>query len=392
MRWEPLFVGAAAAPYRSFIEEEVDAVASPDRQLPRNPMLWTGCAGEALALHHLGRFLDRDVSGPVSTLIDQAVAQLDDGVVGDGLFMGMVGIGLVLARLEDDLPFDCTDVLSVIDDHVAVRLEDASDANYELYGGRAGDALYALERSHKPRLRAALGAFLGWLEARAVHGAAGAHWSTRPTADYSANFGLAPDRPVVLLGMAHGLAGLLPVLAGMVRAGIEAPRAQSLLDAAWSFIRQSAATSGRSRFPAGLCDGRPYGPARFKWCNGDPGVLGAAAAAFGSAAPGLAGLVDLPARVALALEDDEERGLCCGDAGRGLIFHILALETGIPSVRRAAEEAFARARRPGPAPVGILGYGRIGVALAFASALSTEPPAWCSVMGLAARGDRGSPT
>jgi len=382
MRWEPLFVGAAAEPYRSFIEEEFDAVTSPDRQLPRNPTLWAGCAGEALALHHLGRFLERDVSRPVATLIDQAMTQLNDGVVGDGLFMGVVGIGLVLARIEEDLPFDCTDVLSVIDDHVAARLEDVSEARYELYGGRAGDALYALERSHQPHLRAALGAFLRWLEARAVHGASGAHWLTHPTADYSANFGLAPDRPVVVLGVAHGLAGLLPVLGGMVRAGIEPSRAQSLLDAAWSFIRQSVATSAPSRFPAGLCDGRPYGPARFKWCNGDPGVLGAAAAAFGSAAPELASLVDLPARAALELEDDEERGLCCGDAGRGLIFQILALETGIPSVRRAAEAAFARARRPAPAQGGNLGYGRLGVALALASALSTQPPAWCSVMGL----------
>lgn len=382
MRWEPLFVGAAAEPYRSYIEEEVDAVTSPDRQLPSNPMVWTGCAGDALALHHLGRFLERDVSGPVAMLIEQAVAQLDDGVVGDGLFMGMVGIGLVLGRLEDELPFDCSAVLSVIDDHVGARLEDGSDARYELHGGRAGDALYALERCQQPHLRAALGSFLGWLEARAVHGASGAHWLTRPTADYSANFGLAPDRQVVQLGMAHGMAGLLPVLAGIVRAGIEPSRAQSLLDAAWSFIRQSEATGGPSHFPAGLCDGRPYGPAQFKWCNGDPGVLGAAAAALGSAAPGLASLVDLPARVALELEEDEARGLCCGDAGRGLIFQILALETGNPSVRRAAEQAFARARRPGAPPGGGLGYGTLGVALAFASALSTEPPAWCSVMGL----------
>ncbi len=381
MGWEPLVVGAAAEPYRRFIEDEVDAVTSPDRQLPRNPTLWAGCAGEALALHHLGRFLERDVSRPVSTLIDQAMTQVNDGVVGDGLFMGVVGVGLVLARLEDELPFDCTDVLSVIDDHVAGRLEDVSEAPYELYAGRAGDALYALERSHQPHLRAALGGFLGWLEARAVHGASGAHWLTRPTADYSANFALAPERPVVLLGMAHGLAGLLPILGAMVRAGIEPSRAQSLLDAAWIFIRQSESTGGPSLFPAGLCDGRPYGPARFRWCNGDPGILGAAAAAFGSAAPELASLVDPTARTALEHED-EERGLCCGDAGRGLIFQILALETGIASIRRAAEEAFASARRPGPAPGG-LGYGRLGVALAFASALSTEPPTWCSVMGLA---------
>jgi hypothetical protein len=128
MRWEPLFVGAAADPYRSVIEEEVDAVTSSDRQLPGNPTLWAGWAGEALALHHLGRFLERDVSGPVSTLIEQAMIQLNDDVVSDGLFMGVVGIGLVLARLEDDLPLDCTDVLLVIDDHVAGRLEDVSEA------------------------------------------------------------------------------------------------------------------------------------------------------------------------------------------------------------------------------------------------------------------------
>ncbi len=382
MHWEPLFVGAAAEPYRSFIEQEVDALTARDRALPRNPTLWAGCAGEALALHHLGQFLERDVSGPIATLIEQAMTQVNDGVVGDGLFMGLVGVGLVLARLEGDLPFDCADVLSAIDDHVADRLEDGADASYDLYGGRAGDAIYALERSHRPRLRAALGAFIGWLEARAVRGDAGAHWWTVPDADYAAHFGLAAGRPVALLGMAHGQAGLLPVLARIVRAGVEPSRAQSLLDAAWSFIRHWQAAAGPSRLPAGICDGRPYGPAAFRWCNGDPGILGAAAAAFGSAAPELASLAEVAASAAQDLAEDGDRGLCCGDAGRGLVFQILARETGLPSVRRAAEESFARARREGATPAGLLGVGRLGVALAFASAVSSSPPAWCSVMGL----------
>ena len=334
----PLLVGAAAEPYRRFIEDEVDAAVSGDRQVPRNPTLWAGCAGEALALHQLGRFLERDVSRPVAALVQQAVAQINEGVIGDGLFMGLGGVGLVLARLEEDLPFDCTDVLSAVDDHVAGRLADDSAGSYELFSGRAGDALYALERSDQPRLRASLGAFLGWLESRAAHGASGACWTTLPVAEFSASFGLPPDRPVAVLGMAHGLAGLLPILGRMVRAGIEPDRAQSLLDATWRFIRHAGAGTGPFRFPAGVCDGRPFGAGAFAWCKGDPGILAAAAAAFGSAAPELGPL---------------------------------------------AEAAFARARRPGPESGG-LGYGRLGVALAFAGALSTEPPAWCSLMGLGA--------
>ena len=381
MRWEPLFDGSRADRYRSFIENVTNAFTTRNDEVTRNPTLWVGCAGEALALHHLGRFLGREVSEPVSTLVDHAVTELNAGVSGDGLFLGPVGVGLVLAWLEEQLPFDCTDAIEAIDDLVASRLEVGADGKYELFAGRAGDAFYALQRADQPRLRAALSTFLDWLEARAIRGRSGAHWLTYPDPVYSAKYRLPADRPFVLLGAAHGLPGLSPVLAGMVRAGIEAARAGSLLDELWRFIWQTESATGLIRFPVGLCDGQPFGPAEFSWCKGDPGVLGAAVS--GSCPTELARLVDSSARAATLLADDGERGLCCGDAGRGLIFQFLALETGLASARRAAEEAFVRALTLGSAPGGIgLCSGQVGVALAFASALSTEPPPWCSLLGL----------
>jgi hypothetical protein len=393
MRWEPLFVGSAAEPYRSFIEKVVDGFADRDREVTGNPTLWLGSAGEALALHHLGRFLGRDVGEPVSTLIEHAVTQLNDGVSGDGLFLGPVGVGLVLTWLEEDLPFECSDAIATIDDLVAARLEARSEGTYELFAGRAGDAFYALERASEPRLRAALSTFLGWLEARAVHGPSGAHWLTRPDPVFSAKYGLPADRPFIVLGTAHGLPGLSLVLAGMARAGIEASRAGFLLEEVWRFIRQSTAATGRFRFPVGLCDGQPFGLDQFSWCKGDPGVLAAAITLNDTCASELASLVDSAAQVSLLLADDGERGLCCGDAGRGLIFQYLARGTGLPSARRAAEEAFRRARTLGPAAGGIgLCSGQVGVALAFASALSSEPPRWRSLMGLAGSSLQGSLT
>ncbi len=381
LSWEPLFVGDAAEPYRAFIEVVVNGFTASEREITRNPTLWLGCAGEALALHQLGRFLGRDLGEPVSTLVEHAVAQLDDGVSGEGLFLGPVGVGLVLAWLEEDLPFDCSDALAAIDDLVASRLAAATDGRYELFIGRAGDAFYALQRADQPRFRAALSTFLGWLEARVVRGPSGAHCVTAPDPVYVAKYGVPPDRPVVLLGAAHGLPGLAPVLAGMARAGIEADRARSLLEDLWGFIHRSRAATGPCRFPVGLCDGRRFGPPQFSWCKGDPGVLGAASAVYRSGATELNELVEEAAQALLAIADDGERGLCCGDAGRGLIFQSLALATGLASARRAAEEAFTRARTLDQAPDGIgLCSGQIGVALAFAGALSTERPRVCSLL------------
>jgi hypothetical protein len=117
---------------------------------------------------------------------------------------------------------------------------------------------------------------------RGLSTAPGAHWLTRPTADYPRT-SVSRRTTVVVLGMAHGMAGLLPVLAD------GASRHRTLSRAVASTARGGSSVSRRDRRAVSLSSGAlrwaTVRPARFKWCNGDRGSR-CRGAAFGSAAPG----------------------------------------------------------------------------------------------------------
>src|SRR5262249_35088261 len=115
-----------------------------------------------------------------------------------------------------------------------------------------------------------------------------------------------------------------------------------LIAGAARFLLASCPVAPRSqqRFPFALAGGTPRSVDRFGWCSGDPGIAESLALAgrmlddraIVEAARQIAGEA---ARLAMSRSSDATT-LCCGVAGRAVLFARLAGEWDDPSLRAAA--------------------------------------------------------
>jgi hypothetical protein len=145
------------------------------------------------------------------------------------------------------------------------------------------------------------------------------------------------------LGVAHGIAGVIPFLARVHRLGLARPIVRPLLDGAvgWLLAHLVDTASGPT-VPYFVADGIEPGPARSAWCYGDPGVAMAlllAARDVGDLAWATAA-TDLALRVAARPAGQTgvtDAGLCHGSAGLAHLFNRLYQLT--------AEQALADAAR-----------------------------------------------
>ncbi|HEY5937839.1 MAG TPA: lanthionine synthetase LanC family protein, partial [Kofleriaceae bacterium] len=271
--------------------------------------------------------------------------------------------------------------------------------DYDLIGGLAGIGVYALARGKAGvPLATAVVAKLVQLSRPRRGGLA---WHTPPAH-------LAPwqrteaPRGCWNLGLSHGTAGVIALLARLASA--EIPAARALLDAAMISLTSIAGPSG-ARFPAWLAGG-PDEPdavgaasSRLAWCYNDLGVAIAMLAA-GRATRNAAWTAD-----ALALAREcagrhgaraklDDAGLCHGYFGAAHLFNRLRHATGEACFIEAAQRWLAhglatRTDRPvagfprkigdGPddwmADASLL-TGAAGVALALHAAISEVEPSW----------------
>jgi hypothetical protein len=216
------------------------------------------------------------------------------------------------------------------------------------------------------------------------------------------------------LGVAHGVAGVLPLLAGARAAGLGGRGAAGELEAAvaWLLAREQGADA-ESRFDnwvAAAPDGSPAAPAgpqatRLAWCYGDLGMAAALhAAARGAGEAGWAATALSWARSAAhRLERRsgiEDAGLCHGAAGAAHLFNRLAQAAGDAVLEAAALGAYRQTlelRRPGRGVGGFLAWepshggwranpgfltGAAGVGLALLAGLAPLAPQWDRVLGL----------
>jgi hypothetical protein len=145
------------------------------------------------------------------------------------------------------------------------------------------------------------------------------------------------------LGVAHGIAGVIPFLARVHRLGLAQPVVRRLLDGsvAWLLAHLAEGASGPT-VPYFVADGIEPGPARSAWCYGDPGVAVALLLAahdvgepdWATVATGLA--LRAAARPA-GQTGVTDAGLCHGSAGLAHLFNRLYQLT--------AEQALADAAR-----------------------------------------------
>jgi hypothetical protein len=195
------------------------------------------------------------------------------------------------------------------------------------------------------------------------------------------------------LGMAHGMAGILPLLARACALGVSEATVRPLLDGAVGWILASLADSPAGRTaPAFVAAGGAPAPARSAWCYGDPGVaLALLLAARDTGEPDwdLAG-TELALRAAsrpARLCGVNDAGLCHGAAGLAHLFARMHELTGRHELADAATfwmertiemcDRFLDAENAEPAWTGLgVLEGAAGIALVLLAGCLPAEPAW----------------
>lgn len=339
------------------------ALAAAVKAIGPAPWLAGGAARVAFAVGHLGAGAEADAT---CTLIEQAMLKfITAGATGTAagdayeLLTGYVGLAVpVLQRIADGKP-------SPVSDELARGLLDH------------------LERLARPM-------------------PTGLSWHTPAKLLPAWQRTLAPDG-YTDLGLAHGLPGVVAILARYIAAGVDPGRARVLLDGAVAYLRSVARPDLGARYPSWL-PVRPSDVPRVAWCYGDLGVavaLMSAAAVTHREEWRFAALELAHGMAARPFEDSQvlDASLSHGAAGVAHLFNRLAQATGDAVLTRAADRWFTRtlalrtsdpiagfppavtddapdASGQVPSPSTDLLTGAPGVALALHAAISPIEPAW----------------
>ncbi len=397
-----LLTGAAAETARDAIADIAAAVRDPavydaDPDL-RAASIGRGSAGAALFFAELAAVSgdERDAETALAFL-DAALDRASEDMPTALLYPGTVGVGWALAYLEGRL-IDPDDDPHDVDELVVRALADAPWPSADLIRGVTGAGVYLLERLPHPDARAALDLVVTRLSAMAETQPAGITWYVPPE-------GLLEDRRARYpngyydVGMAHGQAGTVALLAALVAEGVESARPLLEGATAWLTAQRLRDDAGPGWYPLIVDkDDTPPSGGRFAWCYGDAGVAVALLAA-GRALKDerlVTEAHDL-ARASVGRTDGVvDAPLCHGSAGLMHVYLRLAEGTGDERLSDAARTWFDIVlghRRPGPvagwgsvrpgaddarayAPTAGFLEGAIGVGLALLAATSDRAPDW----------------
>jgi lantibiotic biosynthesis protein len=409
--WTPLLTGerreAALAAAQAIAGELAGDAArllpaeTSDRDRRNNASLGYGRAGLALALGYLTA-AGFDYGDAARELIADASAMVSGSVMGPALFTGFGGIAWALQQLGDwDVAAPANGGLQMIDRAVAQFLDrDSWPWHFELGGGLAGFLVYALSRLPSADAERAVVSIVRLLEARAVALPSGISWFVEPSLLHGETLDNAP-RGYYSPGIAHGNAGVIAVLAEVLRAGIEPARVRPLIEGGVDWML-STRIDGTWNFPTLIGQQVRSKPARVSWCYGAPGIAHALLRA--ADACGRDDWRETALRIALwAAEQPLERSgvtdaeLCHGSAGLGHIFHRMYRATDDERLAEAARRWYDHAIRVRVDGRGIGGYlmnspteedrdiwdatpalvfGSAGVAASLVAACSEVEPRW----------------
>ncbi|MER5647363.1 lanthionine synthetase C family protein [Streptosporangium sp. NPDC002524] len=259
-------------------------------QLERGDELSAGPAG--IALLHIERA--RTGSGPWSTVQEWAAAMTRDPVVADpdtcGLYRGVPAVAFALHTADQPV---YADVLAVLDGHVATitwrRLIQAHERidsgrlpelrEFDLVSGLTGIGVYLLHRyGGDDQLRGVLSYLVRLTEPLTVDGEALPGWWCGTAAG-----GELPQRwpgGHGNLGLAHGIAGPLALLATAMRRGTTVTGQAEAIDRICGWLEQWHCGAGADPWWPGMISQserrtgtvRQSGPQRPSWCYGTPGL------------------------------------------------------------------------------------------------------------------------
>lgn len=416
--WQPVLDGALAERARVAIDDiaaalRADPFPTPGRAGPspdpaaRHGSLALGRVG--LALFFANRARARPASGSrseVRALLNEAVDELD-ARAGLSLHFGATGIAWTASHLG--IPLQTTEgseLVSAIDEQVLAYLSAGRGwETYDLIFGLVGLGVYALERLPDPIATASLSLVIGRLDEMAERGQDGVTWRS-VVALMPPRHRKAPT-DYFDLGVAHGVPGVVGLLARACAAGVAVERARPLLDGAVArLLRQRLPAGSAAQFPPWAVPGAEPWPADLGWCYGDLGIaaiLLQAARAVGEPSwetEALA-LSHAAAQRSADVSGVKDAQLCHGAAGIAHLFNRMFQATGETWLERAALDWFGRAldlRRPGQKLAGFSAVGRpragkarrvahrgllhgaAGVGLALLAGTTPVEPAWDRVL------------
>jgi lantibiotic modifying enzyme len=425
--WQPILAGASAARAREVIaaiaadlaEMSPAAEAEADDQESPAFSLAAGDAGQALFFAYL------DLALPGSGWEEAALARLERAIEAagaietfPGLYSGFTGVAWVLEHFQapmfgDPGPGDAApeydpgaEIASALVPYLA---QSVTPQDYDLISGLAGVGTYALERLPRSFGRECLEHLAARLEETAEERPEGFSWHTPPALILEKDRATYP-RGYYNLGVAHGVPGVIGLLAGMCAAGVAAAPARRLLDGAVAWLlAQNQGPAAESCFSYHAGPDSTFTSTRLAWCYGDLGVavtLLASARAVGhggwereALAIGRAAAARAPRPEEIARSADY--GLCHGAAGVGHLFNRLYQASGDPCFRTAATIWFERALAAAQPGAGVGGYlallsdgddqlawrpdpgfltGAAGIGLALLATTEAVEPAWDRVL------------
>ena len=410
--WTPILSPDAAESVLRGVDEIADALrATVDQPRPqeptwlrRGPSLAGGDAGLACFFTYLDPIRPgQGYDDLAMQLLERAIDATGGMQSPPGLYSGFSGVAWTLEHLrgrlfeDEDGEDPGEEVASALAEHLRLT---PWKGQYDLISGLVGFGVYALERLPLPGGRECLESTVARLGEIAERQAGGLiTWRTGPELMIERELVNFPEGNYNL-GVAHGVPGVIGVLARACAAGVDA---RELLDGAVAWLLAQKLAAGESAaFPYSVAPGIEPRATRLAWCYGDLGIAATLLMA--------ARAVGEPEweREAVAIARDTagrdveksgvvDAGICHGAVGAAHLYNRLYQATGDPGLRAAALGWIERTqayRQPGE---GIGGYrmwivgegeeldwrtdpgfltGSAGVGLALLAAATPVEPAW----------------
>lgn len=247
-----------------------------------------------------------------------------------GLYGGVAGLVWPLAHLERQGIMVSQIDLDDVDELLIEAVPESITPAYDLISGVVGLGVYFLERTPDPSACEGLRRVLDRLYATAIRDQHGARWLTSASLVPAIQRAKAPDGKYDL-GMAHGIAGVIALLALMVIENHDAERSLILLEESVRWLVGYESTEVAGCAYASTLDARDLSAISVRrpaWCYGDLGIATAyRLAAMALEDPSLRSRATRLARGAASIAAMSTRGtvdtsLCHGAAG---IAHLLGL-------------------------------------------------------------------
>lgn len=364
-----------------------------------NPAVANGTAGLALFYGYLGAETgNEEWTGLAHRLMEHSIDFLSQRPIHADLYEGFTGIGWTVDHLQEMLyeePDDGDDTIG--ESLVEVLGRPHARGEFDLIGGLAGYGIYAFQALPRPAARRSLELLVGRLIEIGEPVDGGFSWFTPPDVLPDWLREQEPDGRYNL-GVSHGVAAVISVLAMGAAAGVMTGEQRAILDRSVDWLLAQKQNGKSWCFANSVVKGKPAGRDRLAWCYGDPGIAAAlftAARHCGNAGWEAAALDVARTAARRPLDDSSEivdAALCHGSAGLAHLFNRMHQASGDPLLAETARAWYRYTIDMQRPDAGIAGYeffaapgwvpltgfisGLAGVGLGLLGGVSSREPAW----------------